>query len=143
MSCLFRKDINLGAAIEALQAKNLLQMLAEPNVMATSGQPASFIDGGKIPVPVLESSLTPGAVTIQYYPYGIQLRFSPGSYAARNHSPQGHSGSERSRLLERRERGRHHGSGLHLAEGRYRGRTRGRARASSSLVCWITRPRRR
>ncbi len=44
---LFRKDINLGATIEALQAKNLLQMLAEPNVMATSGQPASFIDGGK------------------------------------------------------------------------------------------------
>jgi pilus assembly protein CpaC len=74
---LFRKDINLGATIEALQAKNLLQMLAEPNVMATSGQPASFIDGGKIPVPVLESSLTPGAVTVQFYPYGIQLNFLP------------------------------------------------------------------
>lgn len=74
---LFRKDLNLGATIEALQAKNLLQMLAEPNVMATSGQPASFHDGGKIPVPVLESSLTPGAVTIQYYPYGIQLNFLP------------------------------------------------------------------
>ena len=74
---LFRKDINLGATIEALQAKNLLQMLAEPNVMATSGQPASFIDGGKMPVPVLESALTPGAVTIQFYPYGIQLNFLP------------------------------------------------------------------
>jgi len=74
---LFRKDINLGATIEALQSKNLLQMLAEPNVMATSGQPASFIDGGKIPVPVLQSSLTPGAVNIQYYPYGIQLNFLP------------------------------------------------------------------
>jgi pilus assembly protein CpaC len=74
---LFRKDINLGATIEALQAKNMLQMLAEPNVMATSGQPASFIDGGKLPVPVLESSVTPGAVTIQYYPYGIQLNFLP------------------------------------------------------------------
>jgi pilus assembly protein CpaC len=74
---LFRKDINIGATIEALQAKNLLQVLAEPNVMATSGKPASFIDGGKIPVPVLESALTPGAVTIQYYPYGIQLNFLP------------------------------------------------------------------
>jgi pilus assembly protein CpaC len=74
---LFRKDINLGATIEALQSKNLLQMLAEPNVMATSGQPASFIDGGKLPVPVLESALTPGAVTIQFYPYGIQLNFLP------------------------------------------------------------------
>jgi pilus assembly protein CpaC len=74
---LFRKDINLGATIEALQSKNLLQMLAEPNVMATSGQPASFIDGGKLPVPVLESAVTPGAVTIQFYPYGIQLYFLP------------------------------------------------------------------
>lgn len=74
---LFRKDINLGATIEALQAKNMLQMLAEPNVMATSGKPASFIDGGKLPVPVLQSSVTPGAVSIQYYPYGIQLNFLP------------------------------------------------------------------
>jgi pilus assembly protein CpaC len=52
-------------------------MLAEPNVMSTSGHAASFIDGGKIPVPVVESSLTPGAVSIQFYPYGIQLNFLP------------------------------------------------------------------
>ncbi len=74
---LFRKDINLGVTIKALQAKNLLQMLAEPNVMATSGKEASFIDGGQIPIPVVQSSLTPGALTIEYRPFGIQLRFTP------------------------------------------------------------------
>ncbi len=74
---LLRKDINLGATIEALQSKNLLQMLAEPNVMATSGKPTSFIDGGEIPVPVLQSSASVGAITIQYQPYGIKLNFLP------------------------------------------------------------------
>ena len=74
---LLRKDINLGATIEALQAKNLLQMLAEPNVMATSGKATSFIDGGEIPVPVLQSSASVGAITIQYQPYGIKLNFMP------------------------------------------------------------------
>jgi len=74
---LFRNDLNLGITIEALQAKNLLQMLAEPNVMATNGKPASFIDGGEFPVPVVQSAATPGAVTVQYHPYGIQLHFTP------------------------------------------------------------------
>lgn len=74
---LLRKDINLGATIEALQSKNLAEILAEPNVMATSGKPASFIDGGEIPVPVLQSSASVGAVTIQYQPYGIKLNFLP------------------------------------------------------------------
>lgn len=74
---LFRKDLNLGVTIQALQAKNLLQMLAEPNVMATNGKPASFIDGGEFPVPIVQNSNSPGAVTVQYHPYGIQLHFTP------------------------------------------------------------------
>jgi len=74
---LFRKDLNLGVTIEALQSKNLLQMLAEPNVMATNGKPASFTDGGEFPVPVIQNANTPGAVTIQYKTYGIQLHFLP------------------------------------------------------------------
>jgi pilus assembly protein CpaC len=74
---LFRKDLNLGVTIEALQSKNLLQMLAEPNVMATNGKAASFISGGEFPVPVVQGSQSLGAVTIQYHPYGIQLKFLP------------------------------------------------------------------
>jgi len=74
---LFRKDLNLGVTIEALESKNLLQMLAEPNVMATNGKAASFTDGGEFPVPVVQSSTSPGALTIQYKAYGIMLRFLP------------------------------------------------------------------
>ena len=74
---LFRKDLNLGATIEALESKNLLQMLAEPNVMATSGREASFTDGGEIPIPVVQSTASPGAITIEFRPYGVVLKFLP------------------------------------------------------------------
>src|SRR5579864_9734342 len=43
---LFRSDINFGATIEALQTKNLLQILAEPNLIAVNGKEASFLAGG-------------------------------------------------------------------------------------------------
>jgi pilus assembly protein CpaC len=74
---LFRRDINLGVTIEALESKNLLQMLAEPNVMATSGREASFTDGGEIPIPVVQSTASPGAITIEFRPYGVVLKFLP------------------------------------------------------------------
>src|SRR5215831_2973812 len=41
----FRPDINLGAVVEALQTKNLLQILAEPNLIAVNGKEASFLAG--------------------------------------------------------------------------------------------------
>src|SRR5262249_54256118 len=42
----FRPDINFGAVIEALETKNLLQILAEPNLIAINGKKASFLAGG-------------------------------------------------------------------------------------------------
>jgi pilus assembly protein CpaC len=74
---LFRPDINLGATIKALQQKNVLQILAEPNLMAISGQPAQFLAGGEFPYPVVQGSATGGygAVTIQFKPYGVKLEF--------------------------------------------------------------------
>lgn len=74
---LFRKDLNLGVTIQALQAKSLLQTLAEPNIMGTSGVRSSFHAGGEIPVPLVQGSATLGTVTISYRPYGIQLSFLP------------------------------------------------------------------
>jgi len=74
---LFRPDLNLGATIEALEAKNLLQILAEPNVMAMNGKPASFISGGEFPVPVVQGGANVGAVTIQFREYGVKLNFLP------------------------------------------------------------------
>jgi pilus assembly protein CpaC len=52
-------------------------MLAEPNVMATNGKPASFIAGGQFPVPSVQSGANSGAVSVTYEPYGIQLKFLP------------------------------------------------------------------
>ena len=63
--------------IEALEAKNLLQMLAEPNVMAMNGKPASFISGGEFPVPVVQGGANIGAVTIQFREFGVKLNFLP------------------------------------------------------------------
>ncbi len=53
---LFRPDINLGATIKLLQQNQVLQILAEPNLMAISGQPAHFLAGGEFPYPVVQNT---------------------------------------------------------------------------------------
>jgi pilus assembly protein CpaC len=75
---IYRSDINLGAAIQALEEKNLLQILAEPNVMAEVGKEASFLAGGQFPFPVVQGA-TGGVpvVTIQFREYGVKLSFTP------------------------------------------------------------------
>ncbi len=74
----FRPDLNLGATIEALQVKGLLQILAEPNVLAENGKPASFLAGGEFPFPTV-SSAAGGVpqVSIQFREFGIRLSFLP------------------------------------------------------------------
>jgi pilus assembly protein CpaC len=74
----FRKDLNLGATIEALQVKGLLQILAEPNVLAEDGKQASFLAGGEFPFPSVTSS-SGGApiVSIQFREFGVRLTFIP------------------------------------------------------------------
>ena len=75
----YRPDINLGATIKALQENNLLQILAEPNLITQSGKEASFLAGGQFPYPVVQSvsSGTSGAITIEFKDYGIKLNFTP------------------------------------------------------------------
>ena len=75
---LFRPDINLGATIKDLQEKKVLQILAEPNLLAISGQPAHFLAGGEFPYPVVQSTAGGagvGAISIQFKPYGVKLEF--------------------------------------------------------------------
>ena len=76
---IFRPDINMAAMIEALQANNILQILAEPNLMTESGKQASFLAGGEFPVPVVQGSVAGGVapVTIQFKEFGIRLNFTP------------------------------------------------------------------
>ncbi len=73
----FRPDLNLGALIRALQGENLLQILAEPNLVTTNGKEASFLVGGEFPVPILQGGGNAGAVTVQFREFGIRLNFIP------------------------------------------------------------------
>jgi pilus assembly protein CpaC len=77
----FRPDLNIGATIKALEARNLLQVLAEPNLITVEGKSASFIAGGEFPFPTLTSTTTGGAtapvITVQFKKFGIQLNFTP------------------------------------------------------------------
>jgi pilus assembly protein CpaC len=75
----FRPDLNLGATIQALETKGLLEILAEPNVLAQNGKQASFLAGGEFPYPVVQGSSVGGtnAVTIQFRQFGVRLNFIP------------------------------------------------------------------
>lgn len=76
---LFRPDINVAATIKALQAHDLLQILAEPNLLTSSGKDASFLAGGEFPYPVLQGGTVGGAaaITIQFKEFGVRLNFTP------------------------------------------------------------------
>jgi pilus assembly protein CpaC len=74
---LFRTDINLGVVVQALQQKNLLQILAEPNLIAVNGKEASFLAGGEFPFPIVQPGQGFTAVTIQFREFGVKLKFTP------------------------------------------------------------------
>ena len=74
---LFRPDIHFGAVIQALQTKNLLQILAEPNLIAVNGKKASFLAGGQFPFPIVQPGAGFTAVTISFKEFGVKLEFTP------------------------------------------------------------------
>lgn len=74
---LFRSDLNFGATIEALQTKSLLQILAEPNLIAVNGKEASFLAGGQFPFPMVQPGQGFTAVTISFKEFGVRLSFTP------------------------------------------------------------------
>ena len=78
---IFRPDLNLGATIQALQQQNLLQILAEPNLIVVEGSEASFLAGGEFPYPTITSTPTGGGiapvVSVQFKKFGVQLNFTP------------------------------------------------------------------
>jgi pilus assembly protein CpaC len=73
----FRFDLNFGAMIKALQQKSLLQILAEPNLLASNGKEASFLAGGEFPFPVVQGGTGIQTVTIQFKEFGVRLTFTP------------------------------------------------------------------
>lgn len=73
---IFNPNINFGAVIKALQESSVLQILAEPNLLALSGSKASFLAGGEFPFPVVQGGQSIGVVTIQFRPFGVRLDFN-------------------------------------------------------------------
>ena len=71
--------LRIDTLITALEDKGLVKTLAEPNLIALSGQQASFFAGGQIPVPTVQPGTvgTVPTVTVQYYNCGVQLNFVP------------------------------------------------------------------
>jgi pilus assembly protein CpaC len=67
-------SVSIDVAINALEEKGIVRSLAEPNLVALSGDTASFLAGGEFPIPVPGSL---GSVTIDYKRYGVGLAFTP------------------------------------------------------------------
>lgn len=66
--------VNFDILLEALQRNGIVKILAEPNLTAVTGQTASFLAGGEIPVPIPQGR---DIVTVQYKPFGVSLGFTP------------------------------------------------------------------
>ena len=60
--------------LEALEQKGVIRTLAEPNLVALSGQEAKFLAGGEYPVPIAQENDT---ITVEFKPFGIELNFIP------------------------------------------------------------------
>ena len=66
-----------GLAIDAQKSDQLVKVLAEPNLMAISGQQASFLAGGKVFIPVAQTANGTTTITLQEEDFGIGLTFTP------------------------------------------------------------------
>ncbi len=72
--------LNINATLDALERKGLVKTLAEPTLVALSGETASFLAGGEFPVPVLQGNSGGegnGGITIEFKPFGVSLAFTP------------------------------------------------------------------
>ncbi len=74
-------EIDLAFFLQALAENGYLRILANPTLVALSGEQATFLAGGEYPIPVPQSGAGvaggTAAITIQYKQYGVQLSFLP------------------------------------------------------------------
>lgn len=68
--------VQMQVFIQALRENGLLSILAEPNLVAISGQEASFLAGGEFPIPVPQGTAS-NAITIEFREFGVRLHFTP------------------------------------------------------------------
>ena len=64
----------IGILLQALETKGVVRTLAEPNLVALSGQEAKFLAGGEYPIPVSQDN---GNITVEFKPFGVELNFTP------------------------------------------------------------------
>lgn len=69
--------VQMQVFLRAMMDNSLLRILAEPNLVAISGETASFLAGGEFPIPVPQSGAATGAITIEYKEFGVKLNFTP------------------------------------------------------------------
>ncbi|MBX7541288.1 type II and III secretion system protein family protein [Qipengyuania sphaerica] len=74
--------LTLDATLDALEEKGMAKTLAEPTLIALSGETASFLAGGEFPIPVVQQGGGGGqggsnAVTVEFKPFGVSLGFTP------------------------------------------------------------------
>ena len=70
--------LSINASLNALEEKGLAKTLAQPTLIALSGEKASFLAGGEFPVPVQQSgNNNNGGITVEFKPFGISLAFTP------------------------------------------------------------------
>ncbi len=67
-------NFSIDVAIRALEDRGVARRLAEPNLIARSGEKASFLAGGEFPIPISEEN---GKIAVQYKKYGVSLDFTP------------------------------------------------------------------
>jgi len=70
-------NISLGGVLEALESNGLLKILAEPNLVAISGEKAEFLAGGEFPIPVSQPGGGTNITTVQFKSYGVAVQFIP------------------------------------------------------------------
>ncbi|MEJ6782057.1 type II and III secretion system protein family protein [Aminobacter sp. Piv2-1] len=66
--------VNVDVMIRALEDKRLARRLAEPNLTALSGEEASFLAGGEVPIPVQQDD---NKISVEFKEFGVKLRFTP------------------------------------------------------------------
>jgi len=72
-------SVNINSIIDALESENLITILAEPNLTASSGESASFLAGGEFPIPVAQQNNT---ITIDFKKFGVGIDFTPTVFDA-------------------------------------------------------------
>lgn len=71
-------EFALDFIIDALEERGLVKVLAEPNLVALSGETAGFLAGGEFPIPVAQEADRNGlAITVEFKQFGVSLAFTP------------------------------------------------------------------